>query len=395
MALTDSQCRAVKATNKVQKLSDSGGLYLQVATSGSKLWRLNYRFDGKQKTLALGKYPEVTISAARTLRDNAKRALADGVEPSTLKSLTPGAGHDSFEAVAKEWHKAQSPSWTPAHAERVMSRFTRDVFPEFGKSHIGDVTAPMVLKAIRKIEDRKAFDISKRTRQSVSQVFKFAIAIGKIDRDPAADITGALVANPKPQNFASIKQAELPEFLKKLRAYDGELQTRLALELVMRTAVRSNEIRFGKWSEIDRGALVWRIPAERMKMGTEHIVCLSKQSLRLLDQLREIAGDSEWIVPGDKGKPISENTLLFALYRLGYHSRATVHGFRGTFSTIANESGLWSSDAIELTLAHVHGNAVRRAYNHAQRLDERRKLAQWWSDLLDKLDPMNLSALLD
>lgn len=394
MALTDSQCRAVKGNGKVQKLSDSGGLYLQVQPSGSKLWRLNYRFEGKQKTLALGKYPEVTISAARGLRDNAKRALADGVDPAEQKQITTQSGHDSFEAIAREWHRAQSPSWTVPHAERVMSRFERDIFPHFGKKHIGDVTAPEILKAIRLIEKRGALDISKRTRQSVSAVFKFAIALGKIERDPAADITAALQASPKTKNFSSLTEAELPEFLEKLQLYDGAAQTRIALELVIRTAVRTNELRFAKWVEIDWQESMWRIPGERMKMSRDHIVCLSTQSVQLLRKLQKIAGNSEWIVPGDKGHPISENTLLFALYRMGYHSRATVHGFRGTFSTIANESELWSADAIELTLAHVHGNAVRRAYNHAQRLDERRKLAQWWSDLLDKKDRMNLAALL-
>lgn len=395
MALTDSQCRAAKATAKVQKLSDSGGLYLQIQPTGSKLWRLNYRFDGKQKTLAIGVYPKVTISEARGARERAKRALADGVDPTTLKAVSKDAGHDSFEAIAKEWHRAQSPSWTVPHAERVMSRFTRDIFPEFGSKHIADVTAPMVLKAIRKIENRSAFDIAKRTRQSVSQVFKFAIALGKLDRDPANDITSALSASPKAQNFASLKASDLPEFLGKLENYDGDEQTRVALELVMRTAVRSNEIRFGKWIEVDFKNTTWRIPGERMKMGTEHIVPLSTQSINLMRRLKEIAGESDWIVPGAKGQPISENTLLFALYRLGYHSRATVHGFRGTFSTIANESGLWSSDAIELALAHVHGNAVRRAYNHAKKLDERVRLAQWWSDYLDKARPSNLADLLD
>ena len=275
-----------------------------------------------------------------------------------------------------------------------MTRLEQKIFPAFGSTHIADVTPVVVLKAIRVIEDRGAIDVAKRVRQTVSQACRYAITTGKITTNPVGEIAGALKAAPKVKNFASLKESELPEFIKKLGSYDGELQTRLALDLVMRTAARSNEIRFGKWAEVDLDNAIWRISGDRMKAGRDHIVLLSTQSVRLMRQLEQIAGDSEWIVPGGKNKPISENTLLFAMYRLGYHSRATVHGFRGTFSTIANESGLWSADAIELALAYVPGNAVRRAYNHTQRLDERRRLAQWWSDYLDTLNPANLADLL-
>ncbi|MBZ9794804.1 tyrosine-type recombinase/integrase [Mesorhizobium sp. ES1-4] len=393
MPLTDSACRAAKPEAAIKKLSDAGGLHLAVNPNGSKLWRMNYRFDGKQKTLSFGPYPRVTLADARALRENAKRALVDGIDPAAIKGKSATGAHDSFEAIAREWHKGQESSWVPAHAERVLSRFDRDVFPTLGDRRIESITAPEILEVLRAVEARGALDVTKRLRQSMGAVFRYAIATSRAARDPVADLRGALKPNPKPVHMASLKANEIANFIGKLRAYDGERQTALAVEFILHTALRTNELRFGRWTEMDGD--LWRIPAERMKAGRDHIVPLTKQTKRLLGQLKTIAGDSEWIVPGGRtGKPISQNTMIFALYRLGFHSKLTIHGLRGTFSTIANESGLWTPDSIERALAHVPGNKVRSSYNHATYLDERRRLMTWWSDYLTAKDPNDLSALL-
>lgn len=394
MPLTDSACRAAKAEGSAKKLSDGGGLYLYVPPSGSKAWRMNYRFAGKQKTLSFGPYPRVTLADARALRENAKRALADGVDPAAIKSKTATGAHDSFEAIAREWHAAQEASWVPAHAERVLSRFVRDVFPDLGERSVPSITAREILEVLRRVEARGALDVTKRLRQSVGAVFRYAVATSRAVRHPVADLRGALKATPKPVHMASLKANEIGDFLDRLSIYDGERQTGLAIEFIMHTAVRTNELRFGRWAEIDGD--LWRIPAERMKAGRDHLVPLTKQSKRLLAELKRIAGNSQWIVPSARhDKPVSQNTWIFALYRIGYHSRLTVHGLRGTFSTIANESGLWSADAIERTLAHVPSNKVRASYNHAAYLDERRNLMAWWSDYIIAKNQNDLSGLLD
>lgn len=275
-----------------------------------------------------------------------------------------------------------------------MSRFVRDVFPDLGGCSVASIAAPEILEVLRKVEARGALDVTKRLRQSMGAVFRYAIATSRATRDPVADLRGALKPNPKPVHMASLKTNEIGDFLGRLNSYDGERQTALSIEFIMHTVVRTNELRFGLWTEVDGD--LWRIPAERMKAGRDHLVPLTKQSKRLLAELKKIAGGSEWIVPGARGdKPISQNTMIFALYRLGYHSRLTVHGLRGTFSTIANETGLWSADSIEWALAHSTGNKVRSSYNHAAYLDERRRLMAWWSDYLTAKNPNDLSALLD
>ncbi|MFN4153640.1 MAG: tyrosine-type recombinase/integrase [Paracoccaceae bacterium] len=384
MPLSDAACRGAKPdpTGKPRKLPDGGGLLLFVSPSGGKLWRMRYRFDGKEKLLSFGAYPEIKLADARALRDKAKRALAEGRDPgANSKAALSAPIGDTFEAVAREWIKAQSAIWTPAHSARVLSRFERDVFPAIGATSIAEVTAPEILAMLRPVEDR-APDIAGRIRMTTSAIMRYAIATGRASRDPAADLRGALKPTPRVRHMARIEAGELSDFLQRLSRYDGEPQTRYAIELVMHTFVRTNELRFGRWAEIDGD--VWRIPGSRMKMGRDHIVPLTRQSLALLAQLKEIAGDSEWIVPGGRsGKPISENTMLFGLYRLGYHGRATIHGFRGLASTVLNESGLWSVDAIEKQLAHEPANKVRSAYNAAQLLPERTRMLAWFSDYIE------------
>ncbi len=392
MPLTDSQIRATKPTDKPQKLFDGGGLFLLVNPSGSKLWRQNYRYGGKSKTIAHGAYPAVSLAEARGLREKAKAALRDGVDPASVKGKSADGSHDSFEVVAREWLDAMAPSWVPAHYERIKSRFEADVFPKIGAMAIDTISSPKALEVIRVVEERGALDVAKRLRQSMGAVFRFGIASGKCDRDPTADLRGALKKTPKVKHFAALGEKEIPDFLKALRNYDGEELTRLALEFTLRTAVRTNEARFARWDEITDDT--WIIPAEKMKMGRDHVVCLSLQSRKILERLKQLAGDSEWVFAGAKGKPISGNTMIFALYRMGYHNRLTVHGFRSMFSTAANEAQ-WRPDVIEWCLAHVPANKVRSAYNRATLLSERRELMQWWSDYLDRKNPANLADLLD
>lgn len=369
MPLSDTACRNAKPGDKPRKLTDAGNLYLLVQPTGSRLWRWNYRFDGKQKTMAFGKYPEVSLSEARSRRDEARAMLAAGLDPANPKPVES----INFEEVAREWIKSRI-DWSPGHLSRILSRLEEDIFPEFGHVSVSLLDAPTILAALRKVEARGALEVAKRLRQTIGQIMRYAIATGRASRDPAADLRGAMKPSPRVRHMAALRENDLPEFLTKLDAYDGDLRTRLAIELVMRTFVRTGEIRGARWSEIDGD--LWRIPEERMKMGREHVVPLPPQTLAVLERLKAL-GDPEFVCR------MSENTMLYAMYRMGYHSRATIHGFRSTASTILNESGLWSPDAIERQLAHVPGNVVRSAYNAAQYLPERRKMMLWWNDFLD------------
>lgn len=380
MALVDTALRGLKPENKPKKYSDGGGLFLLVNPNGSKLWRLAYRFDGKQKTLAFGAYPKVTLADARALRDRAKKALADGIDPARHDTITT-TDHDTFEAIGREWLKAQEPTWAPKYAPQVFRTFERDVFPVLGQRPIIDIEPGEVLKVLRAVEERGAQDIAKRLRQKISAIFRFAVATDRAKADPAANLKGALKPPPKTRHMAALRAADMPDFLQRLRVFDGEPRTGLALELLIHTMTRTNEVRYGRWDEIDGD--LWRIPAARMKAGRDHIIPLSRQAKAILERLRALAGASPWIAEGTRGRPMSENTMLFALFRMGYHSRATTHGFRSTASTILNESRLWRADAIERQLAHVPGDSVRSAYNAALYLDERAEMLQWWSDQLD------------
>lgn len=372
MPLTQLSCDTAKPGPKDRKLPDGGGLYLLIRRGGAKTWRLAYRLEGKSKTLTIGRYPEITLKDARRRRDLAKDTIAKGIEPSpeSLEAFVP----DSFETVAREWLQNQGSGWKKAYAARVASRLELNIFPEFGHLPIADIDAPEILKALRKIEARGAIDSAKRIKQYAGSVFRYAIATGRASRDPTGDLKGALKRSPPVAHLKTFKVHELPEFLEKLDAYDVNPQIRLMIQIVAHTFVRTGEIRSAEWVEVQGDT--WRIPAEHMKMKTEHIVPLSTQSQSLFAQLREV-------VAGPHVGKVSHNALLGAMYRMGYHSKATVHGLRGTASTILNESGLWSPDAIERQLAHIEGNQIRRAYNSAQHLAERRRMMQWWSDYLD------------
>jgi integrase len=388
--LSDIAVRRAKPRERPYKLTDERGMYLLVSPTGAKLWRLKYRFAGKEKTLALGAYDEVTLAEARTARDDARKLLRDGVDPSAVKRQKKLdqriRAENTFETVAKEWHAKRLAGWTADHAERVLSSLKADVFPALGTRPIAEIRPPELLDVLRVVEKRGALEVASRLKQRCRAVFRYAIATGRAESDPTRDLDGAL-KTPKRENYAALDASELPAYLGKLAAYDGHPQTRLALRLLAYTFVRTTELRAAEWSEFDEGAAEWRIPAARMKMRDEHIVPLSRQSLAVLAELRALNGHRRYVFMNlvDHEKFMSENTMLYAIYRMGYHSRATGHGFRATASTILNEQG-FKSDVIERQLAHAERNKVRAAYNRAQYLPERRKMMQHWADYLDALE---------
>lgn len=289
---------------------------------------------------------------------------------------------NSFEAIAREWHEAKCQTWKSSYADGVIALIEKELFPALGARPIAEITVPELLADLRKIEARGAFEMSKKSMRFAGQVFRFGVATGRCERDPTPDFKGALKTR-KVKHMARVTEAELPELMRKIAAYDGEFQTRLALRFMALTFVRTGEMRYAEWSEIDEAKAEWWIPAERMKMPSPHIVPLSTQALEVIRQLRDLNGRWKWVFPSQSNtqKPISENTVLFALYRMGYHSRMTGHGFRGLASTILNENG-FEPDWIERQLAHTERNDVRAAYNHAQYLPERRRMMQWWGDYL-------------
>ena len=373
---------------KPYRLADGQGLYLEVVPSGSRYWRLKYRFAGKEKRLAIGVYPAVSLAKARQVATEARALLKDGFDPSVKKRERARelklAAANSFETVARDWHATMSPKWTPHHADDVIESLEKDIFPALGQRPIADLKAPELLEAIRKIEKRGAIDIAQRVRQRCSAVFAYAIGSGFVENNPIAGMKGIFVTRKK-EPRPMLPRAELPEFLRKLEGHKGDRLVQLALRLIILTMVRTVELRGARWEEFDFERKLWSIPAERMKMRMPHVVPLSQQAVAALEEVNAITGRYELSFPGrsDNRKPISENTMLYALYRMGYHRRATTHGFRALASTVLNESGKWSPDAIERQLAHREQNAVRAAYHRAEYLEERTRMMQWWADFLD------------
>jgi integrase len=387
MSLTDVAIRNAKPKDKPFKLSDGGGLFLWVQPSGGKWWRYKYRFAGKEKLLAIGAYPDVSLAEARERHAAARKTLAVGNDPGEAKKEAKRQlllnTENTFEAVAREWYDHRKHKWVTGYAASMMKRLERHVFPKLGSRSIAAITPPELLAVLRVIEQGDALDLARRMMQTCGQIFSYAIATGRAERNPVPDLRGAL-KTPVFSHHAYLNEADLPEYLKKLAAYDGAEQTKLALRFLMLTFVRTSELRAAEWTEINWDKAEWRIPGERMKMKELHIVPLSRQAVAVLRELQKLTGERTYLFPNQQ-KPknyMSENTMLYALYRMGYHSRTTGHGFRSTASTILNENG-FPSDVIERQLAHSERNAVRAAYNHAQYLPERRKMMQWWADYLD------------
>lgn len=385
--LTDNAIRSAKPREKPYKLSDERGLFLLVTPAGGRWWRLKFRVAGKEKLLSLGVYPYVTLKSARELRDDARRELAGGVDPSAKRKAEKVAEADSFEAVAREWFAKFSANWAGTHSEKIIRRLEADIFPWLGSRSVGQITAPELLTCVRRIEGRGALDTAHRALQNCGQIFRYAVATNRAERNPAADLRGAL----PPVNgghFASITDPmAIGALLRDIDGYQGTFVGRCALRLVPFVFVRPGELRKAEWSEFDLDKTEWRIPAERMKARVMHIVPLSTQAVEILRELHPLTGSGRYVFPSLRTaeRPMSENTINGALRRLGYSGdQMTGHGFRSMASTLLNEQG-WNRDAIERQLAHGERDEVRAAYNYAQYLPERRKMMQAWSDYLDGL----------
>ncbi|MBX3635801.1 MAG: tyrosine-type recombinase/integrase [Rubrivivax sp.] len=393
MPLTDPACKNAKCPpdRPRLRLADAGGMYLEVLPTGAKLWRWKYRFAGKEKRLALGSYPAVSLKDARAARDAARLTLKAGTDPAQVRKDERLAQRVAlathFEGVAREWHASWRTGRSERHADYVLRRLEADVFPTLGRLPIADITAPQLLAVAKKIEARGAADIARRAWQTCGQVFEYALAHGKVERNPARDVRpGAALKPRKRGHFARVDAKEMPELLRKMAAYQGSPYTRFALQLMALTFVRTSELIEARWDEFDLDAAEWRIPKERMKMPTPHIVPLSTQAVDALRCLHELKGLSGLLFPGERDheRPMSNNTILAALRRMGYGGRMTGHGFRGVASTILHEHG-FDHAHIELQLAHMERDAVSAAYNFATYLPQRRKMMQWWADHLDQL----------
>jgi integrase len=393
MPITAIQVKEAKPSDKDYKISDSDGMYLLVKTNGRKYWRLDYRFAGKRKTFAIGVFPLVSLKSARESRHEAKKLLAEGVDPSQVKkerrrqSTVP-----TFEEIAVKWWHHERDKWADSHADRVMKRLADNSFKALGRLPADQVTPLQVIDVIKKIEARGALDVANRVKQCIKAVYRYAIQHGIVITNPAGDLDGIVKAR-KVTHRPSLPKKELPEFLNCLEGYSkrGRILTQLSIKLLVLTFVRSIEIRGARWEEFDLEANLWRIPAERMKMKVEHLVPLSQQSIDVIQRIRVITGRYELVFPSEvnRTKTMSDNTMRQAVFKMGFDgktlgkSKAVPHGFRATASSILNEEG-FNPDAIERQLAHQERNGVRAAYtHHARYIDERTKMMQWWADFLD------------
>ncbi len=386
MALTDTGVRKIKAKGNAYRLSDGGGLYLWVTPAGGKLWRWKYRHEGKEKLMSFGSYPDVSLSLARERHAEARKLLATGTDPMAQRKAEKAQAENSFQSIALRWLEHWRHGKSPRHVDATQRRMEANIFPLLGARQIGEIEAPELVAMVKAIEARGAADLAKRALENAGQIFRFAIAHGFTKRNPASEIRPADVLKPTHKtNLARIDAKELPFLLKRIEVYQGTHVTRLAMKLMTFTFVRTSELIGARWEEFDIEAARWSIPAERMKMRTPHIVPLAKQTLDVLDTLRTLTGESKWLFPGDRNakKPMSNNTILKGLERMGYKGRMTGHGFRGLASTVLHEQG-YAHEHIELQLAHAPRNAVSAAYNHALYLEPRTRMMQDWADFLEQ-----------
>ncbi len=394
MKLTDTACRNAKAKDKPYKKADGGGLYLYVKPDGARYWRLKYYFLGKEKLLALGIYPIVSLQEAREKRDDTKRLLDAGKDPSHVKKekkrQTLERHKNTFEVIAREWHESQLNRWSTNHGLNVMRRLEVDVFPYIGKRPIADITPPELLDVLRKIEKRGALDVTARVKQISGQVFRYGIATGKCERDSSADLQGALKVG-KVKHFATLDIKEVPEILQTLERNHARLfpRTQRAIKVLMLTFVRTGELINATWDEFDLEKGQWEIPGWRMKMKNPHIVPLSRQVVELLREQKEETEhlNTNWVFPSQvrPKDPMSNNTILFAIGRLGYKKRMTGHGFRALAMSNIKEKLGYRHEVVDRQLAHAQRNKVDRAYDRAQFLDQRRKMMQEWANYIDKI----------
>lgn len=391
MPLSDTAIRNAKPTAKPRKLTDGGGLYIEVAPSGGKWWRFKYRFEGKEKRLSLGVYPDVGLKDAREKHAEARKLLAAGVDPSANKKAVKAAqgkrAANSFETVAREWFDKHAPNWKENHSSKIIRRLEVDIFPWLGAYPVGDIAAPDLLSVIRRVESRGALETAHRALANCGQVFRYAIATGRALRDTAADLRGSLPPV-KEKHHASITDPKaIGELLRDIEGYQGAFVTRCALRLAPLVFLRPGELRKAEWAEIDMDKAEWRIPAVRMKMNAVHIVPLASQAVAILRELHQLTGSGKYVFPGARTttRPMSENAVLAALRRMDYTTdEMTGHGFRSMASTLLNEQG-YNRDAIERQLAHAERDGVRAAYNYAEYLPDRKLMMQAWANYLDAL----------
>jgi integrase len=361
---------------------------LHVHPNGSKYWRKKFRHTGKERVLALGVYPDVSLASAREQALNARRLIRDGVDPvAERRRLRANNTAETFQEIANEWIESRKNTWSPTYYDGVKSALTANLYPQIGGLPIRSITVPVLRDALLVMEKREILSALRKVRMWASGVFRHAIATGRAESDPAAPLRGTFKAH-KPKNFAAITKSDaLGELVNKIRSYDGSIVTRLALLLMVYTFPRTAELRGATWSEFDLKKSEWRIPAERMKMKQEHVIPLSRQAMSIIEELKPVTGGSEFVFPNENNprKPMSENTMLYALYRLGYHKRSTVHGFRASASTLLNQDLDFDADVIERQLAHQEKNKVRGAYHRAQYLPQRREMMQRWANFVDGL----------
>ena len=400
MKLTNTQVKNAKAQAKPYKLTDGEGMYLLVHPNGSKYWRLNYRFDGKQKTLALGVYPFISLAEARTAKTEARTQIAKGLDPNELKKeiALESAPETTFEFVARQWHAANK-TWSADHRTRILRSLEKDLFPYIGNKQIKELNTPQLLAPIKRVDKAGNYDTASRLQQRVTSIMRFAVQSGLIDYNPAQELAGALSVK-KTRHRPALHLEQLPDLLQRIEKHQGRVLTQYAIRFALLTFVRSSEMRFARWSEIDFDQALWTIPAERepiegvryshrgSKMRTTHLVPLSRQALDLLKAIHYYSGKHDLIFIGDHNpnRPMSENTINKALSNMGYDTKTELcgHGFRAMACSALIESSHWSKDGIERQMSHQERNSVRAAYIHkAEHLEERKQMMQWWADYID------------
>lgn len=390
MPLKEVEARNAKPADKPYKLADGGGLYLLVNPNGSKLWRLKYRYAGKEKLLSFGSYPRVPLREARDKQERAKRALREHVDPSEQRKASKREARNraanTFEALAEAWHANKRPAWSQATSDKARLYLDLDLLPALGERPIAEITRPELVALLRRIEKRGAHDVARKCRGWLSNIFRFALAAGVIESNPATDLDVVAAKGPKRQHHPHLSLAELPEFLRALDAYRGSPETRFGIQMLLLTAVRPGELRGATWDEFDLERATWSIPAERMKMRRPHVVPLPAQAVEILRAMRTLTGTRQLVFasPHRPRKQMSENTLNKAIHQMGYKGRQTGHGFRHLISTALNERG-YNRDWIERQLAHGDSDEIRAVYNKAEYLDQRRQMMQEWADFLDSL----------
>lgn len=390
MPLTDTAVRNAKPGEKPVRLFDGGGMYLEVAPSGGKWWRLKYRFGGKEKRLSLGVYPDIGLKGARERRDAARRLLADGTDPGENRKATKSAkverAANSFEVVAREWHAINVPTWAASHADKIISRLENDVFPWLGGKPIAEITAPQILAVVRRIDGRGTLDTAHRALANCGQVFRYAIQTGRAERDPTPDLRGALPPL-RHEHFASITDpATVGELLRAIDGFKGSFQVQAALRLAPLLFVRPGELRKAEWSGFDLDKGEWRYLVT--KTMTDHLVPLASQAVAILRDLYAMSGNRKHVFPGrDPKKPMSDAAINAALRRMGYDTKTEItgHGFRAMARTILHEELHHKPEVIEHQLAHKVPDALGAAYNRTKFIKERTAMMQQWADYLDKL----------